>query len=210
MDHVRPIRAIFPGARGAIIDVLTRVQRGMTIRQLAERAGVSHPQASRHIADLERLGVVRREHVGRSHVITLSDTMAAQLLRRLTSLREDAIGAMRSAVRSIDPAPVALILFGSFARGDDDAASDIDVLVLVEDAAHEDAIEASLSEWCGRVATLTGNPVAEIVVHRTELDTLSASLRQAIDSDGIALLGEHPLPSPRLRVVAEERPPYWA
>ena len=208
MDHARPITALFPGARGAVLDVLTRVQRGMTIRQLAERAGVSHPQVSRHVADLEHLGIVRREHVGRSHVITLTDALAADLLRRMTGLREDAIAHMRRMAGAIEPQPFAMTMFGSFARGDDDAASDIDVLVVIEDGTPEGAIDDTLATWCGRVAELTGNPVAEIVVTRSSLDSIDGALRGAIERDGIPILGVDAPRTRSLSVVAEKPEPY--
>lgn len=208
MDHARPIPSLFPGARGAVLDVLTRVHRGMTIRQLADRAGVSHPQASRHVADLERLGIVRREHVGRSHVITLTDTLAAALLRGMTGLRQDVIRTMQRTATSIEPRPVAITLFGSFARGDDDADSDIDVLVVVDDAMPEGAIDESLAEWCGRITDITGNAVAEIVVTRSSLDAMDRALRDAIERDGIPILRVEGSVEPRLQVVAEERAPY--
>lgn len=208
MDHARPIPSLFPGARGAVLDVLTRVHRGMTIRQLADRAGVSHPQASRHVADLERLGIVRREHVGRSHVITLTDTLAAGLLRGMTGLRQDVIRTMQRVATSIEPRPVAITLFGSFARGDDDADSDIDVLVVVDDAMPEGAIDVSLTEWCGRITEITGNSVAEIVVTRSSLATMDRALRDAIERDGILILPAGGSVEPRLQVVAEERAPY--
>ena len=208
MDHARPIPSLFPGARGAVLDVLTRVHRGMTIRQLADRAGVSHPQASRHVADLERLGIVRREHVGRSHVITLADTLAAALLRGMTGLRQDVIRTMQRTATSIEPRPVTITLFGSFARGDDDADSDIDVLVVVDDAMPEGAIDEPLAEWCGRITDITGNSVAEIVVTRSSLDAMDRALRDAIERDGIPILHVEGSVEPRLQVVAEKRAPY--
>jgi predicted nucleotidyltransferase len=205
MDHARPLAALFPGARGAVLDVLTRVQRGMTIRQLADRAGVSHPQAARHIRDFELLGIVSRELVGRSHRITLTETMAAELLRRLTQLRTAVLHEMRTAASTLDPLPVSMVVFGSFARGDDGAASDIDVLVVIDDAVPDGRIDASLARWCDHIARLTGNPVTEIVVRRSELDTLDPALRVSIERDGVPIAGD-PLPDARgLRVVAEDR-----
>lgn len=188
MDHARPITALFPGARGAVLDTLIRVRRGMTIRQLADRAGFSHPQVSRHVADLEHLGIVRREHVGRSHVITLTEVLAVEPLRRLVGLRHDVLAAMRQMATSIDPRPREMTVFGSFARGDDGAESDIDVLVVVDDGTPEGAIDASLTDWCDRVAGLTGNAVAEIVVRSSEVASLDPSLRSEMRRDGIPLI----------------------
>jgi len=208
MDHARPIPSLIPGARGAVLDVLTRVQRGMTIRQLADRAGVSHPQVAHHVADLERLGIVQREHVGRSHVITLTDTIAADLLRDMNGLRREAIELMKRSAATLQPRPIAMTLFGSFARGDDGADSDIDIVVVVDDAMPEGSIDEALAEWCARIAERTGNAVAEIVVTRSSLDTMDPSLRASIERDGIALLADDDGRGQRLQVVAEDRPSY--
>jgi DNA-binding transcriptional ArsR family regulator len=182
----------------------------MTIRQIADRAGVSHPQAARHIRDLERLGIVDRELVGRSHLITLTDTMASELLRRLARLREDVIAEMRGAASKLDPQPFAMIVFGSFARGDDDAKSDIDVLVVVDGSAVDPGLDETLEEWCRHIAARTGNPVAEIVVLREDLGAMSPALLQHIRRDGILIAGA-PIPDiPALRIVAEDGPSYGA
>ena len=206
MDHSRPIPSLIPGARGAVLDVLTRVQRGMTIRQLADRAGVSHPQAARHVAHLERLGIVRREHVGRSHVITLTDTLTVDLLRRVTGLRQAVLRAITDTASMIEPRPVSMVVFGSFARGDDDAESDIDVLVV--DDKDDGALDAVLARWCQDVTRLTGNSVTEIVVRLAELDIMDRSLRESNERDGVTILPEADARVPRLKVVAEERSPY--
>jgi len=201
---------LFPGARGAVLEALTRVQSGMTIRQLADRAGVSHPQAARHIRDLERLGIVRREHIGRSHRITLTDSMVSDVLRQLARLREEVIAEMRSTAARLEPQPLAMVVFGSFARGDDDADSDIDVLVVIDDAALEDPIDQALAGWCNHIAARTGNPVAEIVVTLLELHGMSPSLLQSVSRDGILIAGSAIPDMSRLRVVAEDGTPYGA
>jgi predicted nucleotidyltransferase len=48
----------------------------------------------------------------------------------LADLRDAYLGETRDSARRIDPAPVNMTLFGSFARGDDDGASDVDVIVV--------------------------------------------------------------------------------
>jgi DNA-binding Lrp family transcriptional regulator len=186
------------------------MRQGMTIRQIADRAGVSHAQAARHIRDLEGLGIVRREHLGRSHRITLTDTMVSDLILRLARLRDEVIVEMRSAAKAIDPQPSAMALFGSFARGDDDAASDIDVLVVVDEVARGDAIDETLGQWCHTVAARTGNAVAEIVVTLEEYRDMSPPLVQSIRNDAIMIVGTSLPEIPRLRVVAEDPDAYDA
>jgi DNA-binding Lrp family transcriptional regulator len=86
MDFRSPLEALLPGVGAAVLSVLARTTQPLTIRQLAERAGASHPQVSNRVEHFERLGVVRREMVGRSHLVTLTASAASDLVRRLTFL----------------------------------------------------------------------------------------------------------------------------
>lgn len=57
-----------------------------------------------------------------------------------------------------------------------------------EGAADAGAIDASLTDWCNRVAGLTGNAVAEIVLRSSEVASLDPRLRSEMRRDGIPLI----------------------
>ena len=100
---------------------------------------------------------------------------------------------MRARAR-LDPAPVNVTLFGSFARGDDDAASDIDVVVVRPTAIGEDdpTWAESIARWEAHVRRISGNAVNRIEVAEDEVAKLMKSRRplwQAIRREGIASQG---------------------
>jgi len=191
MDYLSPIEAMFPGVGSAVLRVLAQTSESLTVRQVAERAGATHPQVGRHARRLEALGVVDRRIVGRSHLLTLSDSAAAQAVRRLAHLRDAVTEELRSSAAEIVPPPVSLILFGSFARGEAQVGSDVDVLVVCPPGDADDpGWNTSLGRWVDHAAVTAGNPVTEIVVEQGELQQrLSAALLDNIVRDGVVLVG---------------------
>lgn len=194
MDYLQPLQALFPGAGAAVLDVLTRTTEPLTLRQIADRADVSHPQVGHHVDRLEALGVVHRHIAGRSHLISLTHSAAAQLLRRLTELHADVLAHMRDTARQLDPAPSSIIVFGSFARGTARTDSDIDLAVIATpDWMDDDDCQAQLAAWTDQVAAHAGNPVAEILATPAELaDRHDEPLWEDIRRDGIVILGAAP------------------
>jgi predicted nucleotidyltransferase len=189
MDFSGPIEALFPGAAGAVLDVLTRTEQRLSMRQIADRAGVSHPQVARHVERLERLGVVQREIVGRSHLVSLTDSVAARTLRGLASLDESVLRYMRNTAPSLQPDALSVVVFGSFARGEATEHSDLDVAVVVDGVVSEGWLE-DLSRWVDDVAAFAGSPVSEIVVDVEELPArMDDPLWGAILAEGLTVAG---------------------
>jgi predicted nucleotidyltransferase len=79
-------------------------------------------------------------------------------------------------------------LFGSYARGEADEDSDIDLLVLIAELTNSDKIEAI--ELCSEVSLQTGLNLSPLVMSPPELDRLrmlEARLALDIDREGIPL-----------------------
>ncbi len=191
MDYLSPIEALFPGVGSAVLAVLVESGDPLTIRQLAERAGATHPQVAHHVDRLEALGVVQRRVAGRSHLISLSEGAAAESIRGLARLRDVVLDHMRAGVTEIDPPPESVIVFGSFARGTARADSDLDIAVVApDDCADDSRWLASLSWWLDSVAAFAGNPVAEVVLTADELrERTDEPLWEQIRREGVLVSG---------------------
>ncbi len=191
MDYLSPIEALFPGVGAAVLAVLSETEEPLTIRQVAERAGATHPQVASHLERFEALGVVSRRVVGRSHLVTLTDSAASELVRSLSHLRDAVLDRMRATADAIEPPAQSIIVFGSFARGTATAESDVDIAVVAPPGrADDEAWLASLSSWLDRVSEFAGNPVAEIVVADQELaERVSEPLWEEIRREGIVASG---------------------
>jgi predicted nucleotidyltransferase len=168
------------------------------MRQVAKLAAVSQTQASEVLGRLVELGVIQRRDVGRSALVSLDRSNAAgQLLERLATLHRDALEQLRDAARDIAPAPAALIVFGSFARGQATLGSDVDVLAVRPKgiAADDETWISSLGKWADLAGHIVGNPVNLLDVALSDVrprPKLDSSLWRNIKTDGIALVGPDP------------------
>jgi len=106
------------------------------------------------------LGVVERREVGHTVLVSLARHSAAgELVDRLAHLGSEVIARLRSLAHKIEPVPETLLIFGSFARGEADADSDLDVLAVHTPAANPDKWAASLSGFAEEAQAFAGSPV---------------------------------------------------
>lgn len=180
MNIGAPYRILETAGDSEVLRVLAGTTGSLSARQVARlvRSG-SRPTALRSLNRLAALGVLDAEEVGRSHMFRLNrQHLAVPALEQLLALRERMLATIRDEVEALEPAPRAAGLFGSTARGDGDADSDIDLLLV-----HEGQEPPEL--WEERVATL------------------SAALERRIGNQ----VSVHQIPESRLSEMRKDPPP---
>lgn len=166
MNVAMPILSVIPSLDGPVLAALSGTNAPLSLAEVHARAGRGSKSGVRQV--LLRmvdeglvLGVPGGFVLNRQHVAAPAVTMLADLHGELTRR-------IRSAVDHW-PGEVALVgLFGSAARRDGDADSDIDVLV-VSDAGNLDSL---IDELTVLIRAWTGNPAQVIGVSRAELRRL--------------------------------------
>lgn len=189
------MEAVVGGAQGRLLAVLLETTAPLTLRRLASLAGVSPAQASRVMPRLVELGIVDRHEVPpASQFLLVRDCVVTQLLLALADARSIALRQIGEAVSAISPEPVSVVAFGSFARGEADAHSDIDVGVVRADDVDDDdeGWAESIDAWRRQVRTLTGNDVEIIEATASEATRKlrgRSELWRNIKRDGIVVYG---------------------
>ena len=134
-----PLDDIFRGpSHVRVLRALHQLPVGLpaSAREIARRAGVSHPTASKALASLAEQGLVARTRTPRATAFELRRSHTAvercsALFGWEEQLRRELIDLLRTEILGHAPESVtAAYLFGSAADGEMTAASDIDIAVL--------------------------------------------------------------------------------
>jgi predicted nucleotidyltransferase len=198
VDYTRPVQALIPGSRGQILGVLADTTAQLNLTTISRLAGVSLAQASRVLPELVHLGLVERVEAPPSALFRLMDeSIVGRLVRSMADLRCLALQAVGDCSALQKPRPELVIVFGSFARGEADAESDLDI-VIVRPA----DIDDSDSAWDESIVTLNqdlaralGNSVNILEVEANDLERRLKSgseLWQSIRNEGIVVYGDAP------------------
>ena len=205
MDFVRPVEAIVPGAQGRVLGVMAETTAELNLRTIAELSGVSQAQASRVLPGLVELGVLQRREVPPSSLFRfVPEHIASRAILVLARSVETVLDELGHLASSLLVPPMSVVVFGSFARREADAESDIDVLVVRPAEVDEDdeTWASSMEQLHTHGRRLTGNPLEVLEVSAGEIATLLRSRRPLwsdIRRDGRVV---HGLPLDQLRRVA--------
>jgi hypothetical protein len=161
MDLGRPIRAVVPSLDGPVLEVLAGTSRPLTIFEVQRLAGVGSPSGIRKVLErLTREGVVEVDRrANAAYYAANREHLAWPAVEILVGLRSALFRLLASEIHSFAVPPVHASLFGSAARADGEAESDIDVLLVkptLDDVA-EEAWASQLDTLRARVLTRTGN-----------------------------------------------------
>lgn len=140
MDVAYPIRAVLPTLDGPVLAVLARTTYALSGREVHRVVGIGSAAGVRlALTRLVQQGIVRaEEHPNVIHYHANRDHLAWPAVEILANLRGSLIDHLRAELRSWQLQPIHASLFGSAARADGDAESDIDVLVIRPAGVDED------------------------------------------------------------------------
>lgn len=195
MDLTHPIRALAPGLTGAVLEVLAQASHPLTGR--AVQRLVSRPASQAGVQGaLNRLvdtGLVRQTRAGRAllHRLNRDHALAPAVIEvvRLADTMPDRIA---EAVRAQVPGVSRAVLFGSVARREARAESDVDLLLIWPDHIDEDSRWSGSLAIADRVEQLTGNTCLPMVHTESTYEQVSETaprFARSLAQDAIDLLG---------------------
>ncbi|HEX2785308.1 MAG TPA: nucleotidyltransferase domain-containing protein [Ilumatobacteraceae bacterium] len=187
-----PIEALASPDKARVLTVLCRAGLPLSGRMIASLTGsVSQPTVSRLLATFARSGLVLRVpggyEINREH-------LAYRAVEALLDSRDELRRRVGKAVATWSDEPVAVVLFGSTARGEAGRSSDVDLLIVRPlDVAADDP------QWAQAVATLaeqvqlwTGSACDVLEYDPAELEQLTGGGDPLVDAllrDGVTLAG---------------------
>ena len=197
MDVSHPIRGIIPTLDAPVIEVLvgtTRALSGREVHRLASAGSVRGVQLV--LARLVRQGLVSAdEHPHATLYVANRSHLAWPTLDALVGLRSRLLGLIREVVSGWTVAPLHVSLFGSAARRDGSAESDIDVLIIRPDdvAEGDETWGAQIDALRDQVLAWTGNRCQAFDIGRARLGEHIAAHDPLVENwlrDEVLLAGE--------------------
>ena len=190
------MQSVIPGAQGRVLAVLAESTGYLNLRTVALLAGTSPAQASRILPELVRSGLVERREAPPSVLFRLvDDNLGSRVVRALSRSRETVLAELGSQAETLDPSPVSVIVFGSFARGEAEADSDLDVLFVQPKGMNDDDYRwaAAVEGWRQFARRLTGNRVEVVETSESSVGRFLRShktLWADIVRDGVVVYGK--------------------
>jgi Nucleotidyltransferase domain len=196
VDVSKPYSALVPTLHGDVLIVLAGTTRPLTGREVARLAGRhGHSGVLDVLNRLTEHGLVDRQEAGRALLYTLNrEHLAAPAVQLLAGIRAELRRRITQMLDEWAITPLHASMFGSAARGDGDARSDIDLfLVRPEGVSAEDAQwRAQLDRLAICIRRWTGNHAGIADIGADELRGLERAERpilQELRKDSITLYG---------------------
>jgi len=197
MDVSHPIRGIIPTLDAPVIEVLAGTTRALTGREVQRLAGTGSVRGVQLVlARLVGQGlVIADEHANATLYVANRAHLAWPMLDDLVGVRNRLLDGLREIVAGWAIGPLHVSLFGSAARRDGDASSDIDLLIVRPDdvAEGDEGWATQIDGLRDRVVAWTGNRCQAFDLDRTRLGEHLAAGDPLVESwlrDEILLAGE--------------------
>lgn len=196
MDVSRPYAVISHPLDTSVLVVLAGTTMALTGREVSRLA----PEGTvngvwKALSRLVEQGLVERREAGRAALYTLNrEHLAAPAALTLAGIRTELLNRVRERLAEWEIAPLHASLFGSTARGDGDASSDIDLFIVrPREVDEEDPVwRRQLDLLAEALHAWTGNHAGIVEVGEEDVEHLRSSRPAIVDeleADAIDLTG---------------------
>ncbi|MEK6649165.1 MAG: nucleotidyltransferase domain-containing protein [Actinomycetota bacterium] len=185
----RPLALFYDATRARVLDALLSSSEAMSGRQIARQTNLSPTTANGALAELENRGFVRSRPHGRANLWSLQgDNKLVQQIRMFARVQDEIAGEV--VADALGSEPISITLFGSTARGESGANSDVDLLIVSKDRQQDLLFRRRAFVAEKALHQIIGRPVEVTVVRKDTLssDKISGFVR-AVMKDGRTLRG---------------------
>ena len=181
-----------------MLRVLNGVSVPLHAARIAALAGLSKPATATALGDLQRIGLVDGSPAGRSVVYWLvrDNVYVQRVVRPAFGFESDFPDMLESDLRSwFGQDAMSVVLFGSYARGDQADTSDVDVVLVGDSPEAKERLDAAVDERGSEFDRRYGASLSAIVYDPAQAGDLwrrAPALLESIAKDGIVVSGLFP------------------
>lgn len=152
-----------------ILRFLIKVRVAMNGREIGNAVGLSHVRCHTILKELSEQGIVSLRQIGRSTVYELQQNHIVvkdwlKPLFKKEGLLKNSLA--RTVTNYLSIKPLSIILFGSVAKKQDRAGSDIDILLIMPDKANLKTCKREISGSEEIITQLYGNHLSPLFIKR--------------------------------------------
>ena len=178
----------------AVLRTLVDTTTGRTGNEVARLSGMHPLTALKALSSLEELGIVRRQRGGRDHIFTLNRehflvrSAILPLYKSESEFETEIFGYLASLLKKN---VVSAVIFGSTARGEETATSDLDVCCIVENDKRKENVRSLLDGKSSQLHDEFGIRLSPIFFTVSEAKgKKNSSLFKKIVKEGKRLVGK--------------------
>lgn len=178
-----------------VLRVLEGVSVALSITQIARQAHLTRPAVVTILECLEKKGIVFVARSGNARLYQLepSHIYVEQIIGPLFKLEKNILEYMKEdIVQEFGSLAVSIILFGSFARGDQTQSSDVDILMVTKDTLQQKQLEESFAEYSSRFYRRFGHGLEALIydeIQARQLRSRASALFAELNEDGRLING---------------------
>ncbi len=186
-------------SRVRVLGVLNGVEVPLNVSQIAARAGLSKPAASTALAELAAMGLVDGSPAGRSvvHWIVRENVFVERIVAPAFRQEQEIPDLLVKEIgREFAHVAVSVVLFGSYARGEQSDSSDVDVVLVGRDAAGKRELEEAADAYARAFRHRFGATLSPLVYDLDEASSLrqrAPQLFETIERDAVVVFGLTPV-----------------
>jgi predicted nucleotidyltransferase len=186
LDVAVPLRSVVPTLDGPVAAVLASTTAPLSLAEVHRRAGGGSKSGIRRV--LLRLMAEGLVHEVPGGYVLNRNHLAAPAVELLANLHGELIARIRRAVEAWSPSPRLVGLFGSAARRDGDATSDIDLVVISDEESVEEVehLRQHIEGWTGNNAQIIAVTSADL----RRLRRANESIVTAWDRELVVIYGD--------------------
>ncbi len=199
---MRPTHRIesFLGSRSriAVLRVLISVEIPLNASQIAAMAHLTRPAVTSVLHDYAAMGLVRSSSAGRAnvHVLNRENVHVQRLVIPLFAAEQELPERLESdLLAAFGHCAESIVLFGSYARGEQDSRSDIDVVLVADGATSKQALDRQLDSVVREFRARYGVSLSALTYETRDANALwrtAPALLESLRRDGLVVHGRGP------------------
>ena len=154
-----------------ILRFLSLYKKEGNVREISKEVGVTVPNTSRILKELEYEGVLTSKKIGRSilYSLNLKCYLVKEIISPLFKKEKETRGVLIMRLKKKLSFPIeSIILFGSIEKGEEKPKSDVDLLFIVSDKVMPSKLEERILAVNNQIISEFGNSISPIIIKKSE------------------------------------------